>query len=91
MLIEFGVGTPGMFAAGVFATKIDEGLIGWYLILLGLNRMPLLIYALLMVRNGTAKERNVAESEVSPKIFNPAIPNLPAFLKLIALALVPCN
>jgi hypothetical protein len=61
ILIELGLGTPLMFALGLqqLLFGLDSGLIfsqiiGFYLILIGINYMPILIYAVIISWKNTA-------------------------------------
>ena len=61
ILIEFGLGTPLMFALGLqqLLFGLDSGLIlsqiiGFYLILIGINYVPILIYAVIISWKNTA-------------------------------------
>jgi hypothetical protein len=64
ILIEFGVGTPFMLALGAFivwrASALTDGalvgytLLGVYLFSLACNYLPLLLYAIALVRRGDA-------------------------------------
>jgi hypothetical protein len=58
--IEFGVGTPAILAFGLFVALTGQQLIGAYLLLAGIKYIPLLIYAIVIVRAGTA-ESEIAE------------------------------
>ncbi len=60
ILIEFGLGTPFMFALGLqqLLFGLDSGLIfsqiiGFYLILIGINYVPILIYAVIISGKNT--------------------------------------
>jgi len=55
IIIEFGVGTPAILAFGLFVAYTGQGLIGAYILLTGVNYVPLLAYATVIVRAGTAK------------------------------------
>ncbi len=55
-MIEMGVGTPAILAFGFFVVYSGQLPIGTYILLSGLNYVPLLIYAVTIVRAGTAKE-----------------------------------
>ena len=57
ILVEFGVGTPAIIAFGLFLMFVTGPfLLGVYLLLTGCNYVPLLIYAIIAVRRGTAKD-----------------------------------
>ncbi|MDE1860962.1 MAG: hypothetical protein KGH72_04580 [Candidatus Micrarchaeota archaeon] len=62
ILLEFGLGTPLLFLFG-FWTMSYSNLLGLYLITLGLNYLPLLLYAVDMKLKGSAM--NEGKSEVS--------------------------
>jgi hypothetical protein len=56
IMIEFGVGTPAILAFGLWLMSGSLGyLLGVYLLLTGLNYVPLLIYAVLVVRGNSAR------------------------------------
>ncbi len=55
IMVEFGVGTPVILLVGGLLVVAGEQYLGWYLLLTGLNYLPLLAYALLVVRKGSAK------------------------------------
>jgi len=56
IMIEFGVGTPAMLAVGLWLMSGSPAYaLGLYLLLAGLNYIPLLIYAVLIVRGGSAR------------------------------------
>ncbi len=55
ILAEFGIGTPAILAVGVALLEDGPWQLGLYLLLTGVNYLPLLAYALLTVRNGTAE------------------------------------
>ena len=54
IMVEFGVGTPAILAVGGFLAATGQPVLGFYLLLTGVNYVPLLIYAALIVRAGTA-------------------------------------
>lgn len=57
ILFEFGIGTPAIFAVGLWLALGNVGsLLGVYLFLTGFNYVPLLIYAIVIIRNGTARK-----------------------------------
>lgn len=59
ILIEFGVGTPAIILVGLWLTLTGTSVIlGIYFFLTGVNYLPLLIYAILIVK------KHSAESEV---------------------------
>ena len=56
IMIEFGVGTPVILAFGLWLMSGSLGyLLGVYLLLTGLNYVPLLIYAVLVVSGNSAR------------------------------------
>jgi uncharacterized membrane protein len=63
ILIEFGVGTPLIIALGLWLLLNNTFFLGLYMLLTGLNYVPLLIYAIIFARDKTA-EREV-EYELS--------------------------
>lgn len=57
IMLEFGVGTPAILAVGLFLITYPASyLLGLYLLLVGLNYVPLLTYAILIVRKNSAHE-----------------------------------
>jgi len=57
IMIEFGVGTPAILAVGLWLMSGSLAYaLGLYLFLTGLNYVPLLIYAVLIVRGGSARK-----------------------------------
>jgi hypothetical protein len=54
IMIEFGVGTPAILAVGGFLAATGQPVLGVYLLFTGINYIPALIYAILIVRAGTA-------------------------------------
>ena len=54
IMIEFGVGAPAILAVGGFLAATGQPVLGVYLLLTGINYIPALIYAILIVRAGTA-------------------------------------
>jgi hypothetical protein len=56
IMIEMGVGTPGIIAFGLFVIYTGQQIIGGYLVLTGINYIPLLVYALVIVRGKSAAE-----------------------------------
>jgi hypothetical protein len=60
ILIEFGVGTPAILAVGGYLATAGQPALGVYLLLTGINYIPALIYAILIVRAGTANSEVAA-------------------------------
>jgi hypothetical protein len=57
IIVEFGVGTPAIIAFGLFLMFFTGPfLLGLYLLMTGFNYVPLLIYAVIAVRRGSAKD-----------------------------------
>jgi hypothetical protein len=56
ILTEFGAGTPAIIAVGLFLIRSGQPSMGAYLVLTGINYVPLLVYAVLVVRARTAAE-----------------------------------
>jgi hypothetical protein len=54
ILIEFGVGTPAIFAVGGYLAATGQLVLGVYLLFTGINYIPALVYSILIVRAGTA-------------------------------------
>ena len=72
ILLEFGLGTPFMFALGLHQLLygLESGLlfsqvIGFYLILIGVNYVPILIYAVIIAWKDSAHLE--AEAELDHK------------------------
>lgn len=55
ILIEFGAGTPLIMAVGGYLAMTGQPYLGTYLLFTGINYVPLLIYAVLIARGGTAR------------------------------------
>ena len=60
IILEFGVGTPAILAVGGFLAATGQLVLGVYLLLTGINYVPLLVYAALIVRAGHGR-REVAD------------------------------
>ena len=56
ILAEFGIGTPVILVVGLVLAAYGQLLLGLYLFLTGVNYLPLLTYAIIAVRHGTAKQ-----------------------------------
>jgi len=56
IMIEFGAGTPAILAVGGFLAATGQPILGVYLLLTGINYIPLLVYAVLIARAGTARD-----------------------------------
>jgi len=54
IMAEFGVGTPAIIAVGLFLMHTGPLALGFYLVLTGINYVPLLIYAVAIVRGRSA-------------------------------------
>ena len=62
ILVEFGIGTPAIFAIGVLAMEGGNPFfLGTYLILTGVNYIPLLAYAIVIARRRSAQTEVAAE------------------------------
>jgi len=60
ILVEFGIGTPAMILFGLWLMIADLAFaLGLYVFLVGVNYAPLLLYAIVIVKRGSA------ESEIS--------------------------
>jgi hypothetical protein len=56
ILAEFGVGTPVILGVGLLLLEYgDPEFLGLYLLLTGVNYLPLLAYAVMISRAGTAR------------------------------------
>ena len=55
IMIEFGVGTPVIITLGVILLLSGPSILGGYLLLTGVNYVPLLIYAIIIVRRDSAQ------------------------------------
>jgi hypothetical protein len=51
---EFGIGTPVILAVGIGLILSDQLILGTYLLLTGINYIPLLVYMILIVTKGSA-------------------------------------
>jgi hypothetical protein len=57
ILAEFGIGTPAIRAVGLWLMSSSVSyLLGLYLLLTGVNYIPLLTYAFVIVGSGTARK-----------------------------------
>ena len=64
ILAEFGIGTPAIFIVGFLAYEGGDPFhLGLYLLLSGFNYIPLLAYAIVIVRRGAANQE--VESELA--------------------------
>jgi hypothetical protein len=54
ILIEFGAGTPLIIAFGLWLMLNNAFFLGLYILLTGINYVPLLIYAIIFARDKTA-------------------------------------
>ena len=56
ILVEFGVGAPAMILFGYWLTLTPvASILGLYILLVGVNYAPLLFYAIVISRRGSAK------------------------------------
>ena len=69
ILAEFGVGTPVIIALGLWLMLTGPFALGVYLLLTGINYVPLLVYAIILARRGTA-ENEVAYGLSHDKHYN---------------------
>jgi hypothetical protein len=69
ILAEFGIGTPAIVAVGLGLMFNGVFLLGLYLFLTGINYIPLLIYAIHIVRAKTAANE-VADGLAQDKHYN---------------------
>lgn len=60
---EFVLGVVGIPAFGIFSLFRGATIMGWYLIGIGINYIPLLIYAVIIARKKSAKEEAAYELE----------------------------
>jgi len=51
---EFGIGTPVILAVGISLILANQLILGTYLLLTGINYIPLLVYMVVIVRKGSA-------------------------------------
>jgi hypothetical protein len=58
-MIEFGAGTPAILAIGGFLAATGQPVLRVYLLFTGINYIPLLVYAILIVRARTANSEVV--------------------------------
>ena len=56
ILAEFGIGTPLILVVGVVLAAYGQLYLGSYVFLTDINYLPLLTYAIIAVRHGTAKQ-----------------------------------
>jgi uncharacterized membrane protein len=56
ILAEFGVGTPVIIAVGFWLILANILVLGMYLLLTGINYVPLLVYATIIARSRTAEK-----------------------------------
>ncbi len=56
ILAEFGVGTPVIIAVGFWLILTKIFALGIYLLLTGINYIPLLVYAIIIARSRTAEK-----------------------------------
>ena len=63
---EFGIGTPVIIAVGGILLYSSQLILGTYLLLTGINYIPLFIYMIIIVRKGSA-DAEVAEYRSSDK------------------------
>ena len=66
ILTEFGLGTPGIILLGLFVLATGQPILGAYLILTGINYIPLLVFAIATVRRGTAESDVQADLAANP-------------------------
>lgn len=73
ILTEFALGVIGPIALGVMtlhtAQSLQMDIFGWYLVALGLNYVPLLLYAVNIVRRGTAQAEVADEAGDRTRVF----------------------
>ncbi len=60
IILEFSFGIIFGFILGLYSLKSNylNHILGWYIITLGLNYVPLLIYAINIIRIGSAKDES---------------------------------
>ena len=86
--IEFGVGTPAILAIGAYLMYTGPFILGAYLLLTGMNYVPLLAYAIMIIRGGSAKEEVAYYMSNDKHIVRKySIQQLLLFLPLIVLLL----
>ncbi|MFI5404588.1 MAG: hypothetical protein ACHQYR_02550 [Candidatus Gagatemarchaeaceae archaeon] len=61
IMAEFGIGTPAIIAVGTTLTLSGPLILGIYLVLTGVNYLPLLIYTVVIVRKGSAQAEVVED------------------------------
>ncbi len=64
IMLEFGIGTPGILLIGYYLTVTGPFLLGLYLFLTGLNYIPILAYTIVTIRHHSAK-RDVEQEMTS--------------------------
>jgi hypothetical protein len=88
ILLEFGLGIPFALIIG-YVTLRWSLLLGWYIILLGLNYVPTLAYAIDIARKNSAKKEAGAELADRKKIVSYSLRQLIIFVpfSIILLAI----
>jgi hypothetical protein len=57
IIVEFGVGTPAIITVGLLLMLGSSAfLLGLYILLTGIDYLPLLAYAIVLIRNHTAEK-----------------------------------
>ncbi len=87
IMIEFGLGTPAIIAVGLLLMLAGTTfLLGLYLLLTGINYIPLLTYAIVLVKSNTS-EKEVSFGLAHDKHYNRkySIQQLLIFLPLAIL------
>jgi len=73
ILTEFAIGVFGPIVLGILALRKSHStggaIFGVYLLLIGINYVPMLINAINLAKNGTARDEIVDESEDTKKLF----------------------
>lgn len=70
IIVEFGVGTPAIITVGLLLMLDSSAfLFGFYILLTGIDYLPLLAYALVLVRSHTA-EKEVSYGLSQDKHYN---------------------
>ena len=88
ILVEFGVGTPVIIAVGLWLLFSQAFWLGLYLLLTGFNYIPLLIYAIKIVKEKTAEKEVQNNLEQDPHYNRKySIQQLMLFIPLLVLVI----
>lgn len=91
IIIEFGIGTPAILIAGLWLILTNsEFILGFYIFLTGINYVPLLFYAIVIAKSGSAQrevEQDLAQNKhyIRKYSLQQLIIFIPLFVLLIAI------